>query len=368
MKIAIFLIVGDVDGGGGVERQFVNFVLQNKSVEHKVDILTTSRSKRNIHALYPGFPMNRIKALPSFNNRFNAGLTKIVASIYLKMFGYKIVHVANFDAYYQYLYEYIGKRVKLSLNIIDCRFAPEIDNERYRKINGFIKDRHFVNGVFSWYRNTSDVINKLNNKIHFEAASYCFTDYSLFKKEKKEKVIVFAARLSIAKRADHYLRAIAILKERRPDLLSEWKFLLWGDGEMQEDLKRKIKEYKLEKYVTMGYSKHMNEIFNRSSIFVSTQMYENFTSLSMLEAMASGNAIVSYNVGHTDYFVKNGENGILTNENPHELAAAIETLMDSPGALEAWDDRLAARTPPGCRQTSDRSRRNEARHRARQRA
>ncbi|HEY1037804.1 MAG TPA: glycosyltransferase [Bacteroidia bacterium] len=339
MRVGVFLIVGNVDGGGGVERQFINFVLNNTADGNKVDIITTSTSKKNILALNPGFPQDRIKALPSLNNRFNKALTKMVAGIYLFLNRYKVIHIANYDSYYQYLYEFLGKRTKLTLNLIDCRFTPEINDKRYNKVNSFLSDKRFLDGVFSWYKNTEEAINKLNDKVYFEAASYCFTDYELFKKEQKEKTIVFAARLSKVKRPEDYLEAVSILYKRRPELFNEWKFLLWGNGEILEEVKKKVNDHGLERVIRMGYSKHMNEIFNRSSIFVSTQMYENFTSLSMLEAMASGNAIVSYNVGQTDCFVKNGENGILTNENPHELAAAMETLMDSPGTLEAYQQK-----------------------------
>jgi len=63
-------------------------------------------------------------------------------------------------------------------------------------------------------------------------------------------------------------------------------------------------------------SSHKNpkEVFVTTKCFVSTQDFENFPSLAMNEAMVAGNAIIARNVGQTELFVKEKQNGFLLSE------------------------------------------------------
>ncbi len=54
----------------------------------------------------------------------------------------------------------------------------------------------------------------------------------------------------------------------------------------------------------------LSKYFNYLRIFESCQNYENFTSLSLMEAMAAGNAIRARYVGQTSFVLKTNENGI----------------------------------------------------------
>lgn len=106
---------------------------------------------------------------------------------------------------------------------------------------------------------------------------------------------------------------------------------------MREEIARQISEMGQAGKIKTGFSKDMSAIFNATSIFVSTQMYENFTSLSMLEAMAAGNAIIAYDVGQTSLFIKHNVNGLLVNEEtPEALANAIERLVRDPELLRSF--------------------------------
>lgn len=334
INVAVFLLVGNIDGGGGIERYYLNFILMNKIRNLNVDIITSAQSKKNILTLMPDFPENKIKAFPVLNNRFSFTISRFYLNNIIKYNGYEIVHIANFDSFYEPLYKYIAKKTKVSLNVIDCRFTPEFENERYTKIKEFIGSGS-LSGIFSWYQNTSSVIEKLKPGLYFKYATICFTEYKRFYMASKKKNIVFAARLSETKRPNDYLNAIAICLKKNSEAFKEWNFLLWGDGEIKPQIDAKISEMQLTNKVKTGFSFDISDIFNSSSIFISTQKYENFTSLSMLEAMASGNAIISYNVGQTDFFVKDGINGILTDENPDALANAMEKLVRSPELLSS---------------------------------
>lgn len=338
-RVAIFLMVGDVSGVGGVERFYVDFITANqKKGYHNFDIITTRQGKKNILKLFPGFPGRHIYTFPTLNNRFSHSISCLSLYSIIKRRGYKIIHIANFDSYYEPLYDFISDLTKITLNIIDCRFAPEFEDPRYLAIKRFIGKGH-LSGIYSWYKNAEEPVHLLKSDMYFKAASYCFTNYERFFPEEKTKTIVFAARLSMFKRPDHFVKAIAICMKQNAQLTGEWEFLLYGNGEMDHEIRDLISKAGLSDIIKTGFSQHLNTVLNRSAVFVSTQMYENFTSLSMLEAMASGNAIISYRVGQTDVFVQDKVNGILTEEKPEALAEAMIHLMQNPLRLKSMQEQ-----------------------------
>lgn len=343
-RIAIFLMFGNVEGGGGIERYFVNFSNLIQSRTH-LDIITTAEGKKNIKRVFPHYPPDNIRIFPLVNNRFSTLISKAYLYYLIKRNRYEIIHIANYDAYFHELYLSISKYTKVTLNIIDCRFSPEVEHTRYFKIKEFIRAK-CLSGILSWYSNTESVIRAISPEVKFKAIDYCFTDIQKFKPGEKKKQVVFAARLSVFKRPLDYLDAVSILLESNPQLKEEWEFLLYGDGELADSVQHRIDTTELKNVIRRGVANDMSPVFNASSIFVSTQMYENFTSLSMLEAMSSGNAIVSYNVGETIRFVRPGQNGLLIPESPVALASALLHLMRDEEKLNSFqqESTMIART------------------------
>jgi glycosyltransferase involved in cell wall biosynthesis len=80
----------------------------------------------------------------------------------------------------------------------------------------------------------------------------------------------------------------------------------------------------------------MAPVFARSRLFVSTQAFENFTSLAMLEAMAAGNAVIAEDVGQTREFVRPGENGhLVTSATADAFADAMADYLRHPERQDA---------------------------------
>ena len=121
------------------------------------------------------------------------------------------------------------------------------------------------------------------------------------------------------------LKAIKLVIEKENKLVKGWKFLICGNGPLRSKVTDYINENDLNQIIQ--YESEINDMsiyFNKSKCFISTQNYENFTSLSMNEALASGNAIISRNVGQTCLYVKDGLNGYLLEEdNVPSLARTI---------------------------------------------
>ncbi|MEW6376013.1 MAG: glycosyltransferase, partial [Thermodesulfobacteriota bacterium] len=105
------------------------------------------------------------------------------------------------------------------------------------------------------------------------------------------------------------IRAIPlVLKEE-----SETKFLIAGDGSEKEELKREVKSLKIDKSVEfLGRVPHreMPNLLAKADIYTSTSLYDG-TSVSLLEAMASGAFPVVTDIPANREWIIDGENGFL---------------------------------------------------------
>jgi glycosyltransferase involved in cell wall biosynthesis len=158
--------------------------------------------------------------------------------------------------------------------------------------------------------------------------------------------VVFAARLHPEKGALLYLEAVARVRLTHP-----WaRFALMGRGEEEVAVARRLAGLGLEGVVRRGHATDLAPLFARSRVFVSCQRYENLGSSSLLEAMASGNAVVATDVGQT-WRIVDGAVGRRVPPDPAALATAIGALLDDPaeaGRLgRAARARVLARYGPG---------------------
>jgi glycosyltransferase involved in cell wall biosynthesis len=104
-----------------------------------------------------------------------------------------------------------------------------------------------------------------------------------------------------------------------------------GEGPNRNTLEMKVRDYKLEHYISfhgnMDYPEHF---LSNAKIYLHTAIYEPF-GLVLIEAMASGLPIVCTDAkGNRDIIVE-GENGFLINERSvQKLADKIELLINDP--------------------------------------
>ena len=159
-----------------------------------------------------------------------------------------------------------------------------------------------------------------------------FTDVARFAPApRKEPLVTFAARLHPEKGALLFVEAAARAAARVPDA----RFALMGKGEQAAAVRERVAQHRLGGKMTLGFQTDLAPLFGRSSVFVSCQLHENLGSSSLLEAMASGNAVAATDVGGTAQIVDESVGARVPPE-PDALAEAIECLLRRP-------DRLAAR-------------------------
>ncbi len=349
LKVAFQIMgIGPSVGGGGAQRFFAMMSQEPMLKEMGIEpyLLTDTESYENFKEIGSLKDIDNVLLIKVMNHRFYRTVQSLQFLILLIRHRFDIIHIGNYNGYYAHLTKamlYLPKRLrpKLILNIVDCQFAPFI--QRYLEEGNFeqfhfggyveiLKDYPF-DGVYSWYRNVvklKDDPRIFPSRPLVDSNDYCFTDYQLFSpNEEKGNHMLFAANLRPQKNPIMFVKALKILFEKAEDLMSDWKVSIYGKGRQEEEVRQLLKTYGLDQRVEMVTNQsRMDEVFPETKLFISTQNYENFTSLSMLEAMASGNSIVARDVGQTNFFVKEGENGFLAKEDsPEGVAEAIISYL-----------------------------------------
>jgi glycosyltransferase involved in cell wall biosynthesis len=135
--------------------------------------------------------------------------------------------------------------------------------------------------------------------------------------------VVTVGRLQPEKDHETLLRAAALVVQDDPAFRLE----IAGDGPCLARLRAVTAELQLEGHVHfLGQVRDVPALLERSSLFVLPSISEG-VSLTLLEAMASGLAIVATRVGGNPEVVADGETGVLVSpRDPAGLAAAILRL------------------------------------------
>lgn len=141
------------------------------------------------------------------------------------------------------------------------------------------------------------------------------------------RILLTAGRFSHEKGYDLLVQAAEMLKKKYPDL--EWKWDIYGQGDMFEDIRSRVQESGLSDRVRLcGLAKHMEKCYGGHAVYVLTSYREGLP-LTLIEAGANHLPIVSFDiVSGPAEMIEDGENGILIP--PYEtekMADAIAALL-----------------------------------------
>jgi len=133
------------------------------------------------------------------------------------------------------------------------------------------------------------------------------------------------ARLAPVKDIATLVRAMAIVHQYNPHLLLS----IVGDGPERDFLESLVNELKLSPVVAFhGFRRDIPEVLRDIDIFTLCSLSEG-TSITLLEAMASGKPVVVTNVGGNPAIIEEGVNGFLVSAgDPDSLAQALLKLAD----------------------------------------
>jgi glycosyltransferase involved in cell wall biosynthesis len=143
--------------------------------------------------------------------------------------------------------------------------------------------------------------------------------------ELTELKVIAVGRYTYQKGFDYLIDAWEILACRWP----EWQLDIVGDGELREQLQRRINDKGLQKSVCLKLpTRHIEDVYSSASIFVMTSRYEGLPMV-LLEAQAAGLPVVAFacKCGPKD-IISDGENGFLVPEGDvKRLAQKLMLLM-----------------------------------------
>jgi glycosyltransferase involved in cell wall biosynthesis len=161
---------------------------------------------------------------------------------------------------------------------------------------------------------------KVLHSLYLDLDTYCPLE------KEKEYDLIFCGRLVPNKGIFILLEAMKILKQTRPDI----RLMIVGRGPLRGRLEDFMRKARLEENVRfvewVSESRELADLYRRSRFVVCTSYNEGGPRFTM-EAMACGTPAVSTPVGIMSEVIRDGENGMLFEWNPEELAAKAGRML-----------------------------------------
>ncbi|WP_082892510.1 glycosyltransferase [Mammaliicoccus lentus] len=136
------------------------------------------------------------------------------------------------------------------------------------------------------------------------------------------------SRLVSLKQIHHVVEAASLLVEYNPNFLIE----IYGSGDQEKKLKDLIKSKGLtENVILKGYTDNIENVYKEAAFSIVTSKTEGF-SLSILESMANGVPVLSYNFNYgPEDIITNGKDGLIIEKNNiKQLAENMNYLFSNP--------------------------------------
>jgi len=133
----------------------------------------------------------------------------------------------------------------------------------------------------------------------------------------------FVGRITQIKRPDRFLDVVSEIKRRGVGL----EFFVAGDGELLDTCRNRIASENLPVRI-LGWQSDIEKVLAAADMVVLTSDNEG-TPLSLIQAGMAGLPVVTTRVGSVPEVVLDGTTGIITSLDFHEIADALEKLVNS---------------------------------------
>jgi len=324
----LFKGIGDVSGGGGAERFFADYFQDHRKINsnYKLFFLTDDISIQQYRRIDKLIDKKQVLVFKNVNNRFKNFIEFLSVMYYIRKNKIKLLMIPLYNSFYFPLIKRIDSlpnflRPKIVPVIVDYNLSYyyfDTNDKLYNFRNTFqdLFEEINIDSIITWYESFvkfayEKKLLKNNPPVYNVTVRYS-TPVKINSYKQKSNQILFVGRLTPTKKPLMFLQAIREIKDELINL--NWQVLVVGKGVMEEEVRKFIEENNLQKLVNWTWNSNPKELMAVSKCFVSTQDFENFPSLSMNEALQTGNAVISRNVGQTGLFVKDNVNGLLLSE------------------------------------------------------
>ena len=184
----------------------------------------------------------------------------------------------------------------LNISLIDCHIAPNL----------LIKNKYIEYGVSD---EKAPLVYHGINLDDFNYAEYSHVNIEdlkeMFNIPHDKVIVTFAARMHSQKRP---LDFFEIAKRFSSD--DRFHFLMVGDGDLSNEVEKKIQSYNLSNITKLGFQRPIQNIYLCTDILVITSQYEGLP-LVLLEGLSMGIPAISTSVGAIAEVIDNENTGIL---------------------------------------------------------
>lgn len=167
--------------------------------------------------------------------------------------------------------------------------------------------------------------SKIKNKVIYNGVSI----KEVSDKANENKVFTIGNLARLTKQKGHH-HLIKIAKELKNSADFDFKIIIGGIGEEEENIKANIKKENLEKNIELiGFVNDVQKFMSETDLFVSTSEYEGFGYV-IAEAMMEKKAVVAFDISSNPEIIQNNKTGFLIKPFEHaDFAKAIIELHNN---------------------------------------
>ncbi len=158
----------------------------------------------------------------------------------------------------------------------------------------------------------------------------------LYPRKKHEITLGTAGRLEKVKNQKYLIEVAGTLKQRK----IPFKLLIAGKGSLEQDLKKYANEIGVENEVIFpGFIDDIRAFMESIDVFVLSSLYEGFGYV-IIEAMASGKPVITFNDSSGPEIVENNKTGFLVdNRDMGDFVAKVEHFAHDPRSIEVFGEK-----------------------------
>lgn len=161
-------------------------------------------------------------------------------------------------------------------------------------------------------RHDEEIFSRISDKVLLINNGIDYPEYSCIKKRVEKGLLIHIGRLSSNKNIDKLIKTVALLKMEHPYV----RLVIIGQDQDNirtylEGIALKLGSSENISFATDASEYELKNYLTKANFFVSASSYESFC-LSLLEAMSSGTVPIANSIDPFIYFIRDGENGFLT--------------------------------------------------------